>query len=108
MTLPPTIVSTDLIFPAVPDRQRLLDRKILVDGQDLAIEEDRVGGFGEAKARWRGEVQHRENRKCFAEAQHVVAPVFSFVPKPSLRGALATKQSILVLLRHGLLRWRSQ
>src|SRR6266576_2918555 len=93
MTLPPTIVSTDLIFPAVPDRQRLLDRKILVDGQDLAIEEDRVGGFGEGKARWRGEVQHRENRKCFAEAQHVVAPVFFICPKAPASVTIAIRPS---------------
>src|SRR6266849_9202633 len=65
----------------MPDRQRLLDRKILVDGQDLAVEEYRVGGFGKGNGHWRCEVQRRENGKCFAEAQHVVAPVFSFVQK---------------------------
>jgi hypothetical protein len=59
----------------VPDRQRLPDRKILVDGQDLAVEEDGVGGLGEGNGHWQCEIQRGENAKCFAEAQHVVAPV---------------------------------
>ena len=36
--------------PAVVDRQRLLRRKILVDGEDFAVEQDGVGGLGRGRA----------------------------------------------------------
>ena len=86
------------------DRQRLLHRKILVDGQDLAVEEDGVGGLGRGRTYSQGEIQRRENGNSFADSTCRRSRIF-ICPKPSLRGALATKQSIPVLLRHGLLRF---
>jgi hypothetical protein len=73
-----------------------LNRKILVDGEDFAVEEHGVGGLGLSNAHRQGEVQACENgapcaaggshggsffSRSQAKAQHVAAPLVCFVAR---------------------------